>query len=109
MSPAATLLRVKPGTKAVLLTVWLTPKAREDRITGVEQGPDGPVLRAKVRAVPDKGKANMALIELMSDWLGVPKSGISLASGSRSRLKTLEISGDARELEARLTKRLSES
>lgn len=52
------------------------------------------VLKARVRAIPDKGKANSALEKLIAKWLRVPASSVRLASGSKSRLKTLEIHGD---------------
>ena len=44
-----------------------------------------------VKAVPKKGKANEAVIEAMSEHLGVPKSRISLVTGQTSSRKVLEI------------------
>jgi uncharacterized protein len=44
-----------------------------------------------VREAPDKGKANQAVIEALSDHLDVPRSKISLTSGHTSRNKTIEI------------------
>jgi len=82
----------------LLLFVRLTPNARKDEVLGLMDGADGPLIAAKVRAIPDKGKANKALIALASTWLNVAKSGISLKSGSKSRLKTLLIDGNAAEL-----------
>jgi uncharacterized protein YggU (UPF0235/DUF167 family) len=44
--------------------------------------------------VPDKGKANAAVVALLARALGVPKSAVSVSSGETSRFKTLSISGD---------------
>jgi len=52
------------------------------------------VLRLRVSAVPDKGKANAAVVVLLAKALGVPKSAISVASGETARLKTIAIAGD---------------
>lgn len=55
---------------------------------------DVTVLKARVRAVPDKGKANAALSKLVAGWLGVPASRVTLVSGHRARRKTLAIEGE---------------
>lgn len=86
----------------LLLFVRLSPNAGRDELQGVATGPEGPVLRAKVRAIPDKGRANTALIELVAGWLRLPKTTISLKAGSTSRSKTLLIEGDAAALAERL-------
>jgi uncharacterized protein (TIGR00251 family) len=88
--------------EGLLLFVRLTPNAGRDEVLGVEQGADGPLLKAKVRAIPDKGRANAALIELVARWLRLAKSGIELRTGSTSRQKTLLLSGDGGELAARV-------
>lgn len=55
-------------------------------------------LGARVRAVPEKGKANVALIALLADRLDWPRSAISLESGDTNRLKRLRIQGGGRAL-----------
>jgi uncharacterized protein len=76
------------------LRVRVTPNAGRDSIEGSEIRDDGEaVLRVRVAAVPDKGKANAAVVALLAKALGVPKSTISVVSGDTARLKTLEIVG----------------
>lgn len=58
------------------------------------------VLRMRVKAVPDKGKANAAVIALLAKALGVPKSAMTLVSGDTARLKTIQIEGDPAALAA---------
>ena len=82
----------------VRLQVRLTPKAARDRIEGVGEGPSGPVILARVRAVPEKGRANAALEALVAEWLGVPRSTVSVSSGGKSRVKSLLVSGETAEI-----------
>jgi uncharacterized protein YggU (UPF0235/DUF167 family) len=44
--------------------------------------------------VPDKGKANTAVVTLLAKALDVPKSAIAVTSGETARLKTVRIAGD---------------
>ena len=80
----------------LLLSLRVTPNAGLDRIEGFELRDDGSsVLRLRVKAVPDKGKANAAVIALLAKALGLPRSAITLVSGDTARLKTVRIAGDA--------------
>jgi uncharacterized protein YggU (UPF0235/DUF167 family) len=66
---------------------------------GVEVRDDGTaVLRIRVKAVPDKGKANAAVLALLARALGLPKSALSVTSGETARLKTIAIEGDTSQL-----------
>ena len=92
MAEAPRCYRLTPN--AVLLRVRVTPNAGADRIEGSEIRDDGEaVLRVRVAAVPDKGKANAAVAALIAKALGVPKSAVSVVSGDTARVKTLEIVG----------------
>ena len=72
----------------------LTPKAALDRIDGIAILADGrSVLQARVRAVPEKGKANAALEVLFAKALAVPKSTVSVIAGGTSRLKSVRVAG----------------
>jgi len=44
-----------------------------------------------VREAPEKGKANTAVIEALSDFLGLPRSRLMVSSGHASRNKVVEI------------------
>jgi uncharacterized protein len=95
--------KVQRAAAAVRFGVRLTPKGGRDALEGwAEVSPGAFYLKARVRAVPEDGKANAALVELVSDALKAPKSSIRLICGATSRLKTLEVTGDADALAARL-------
>ena len=77
-----------------MLSLRVTPNAGRDLIDGPESRDDGStVLRIRVKAVPDKGKAKAAVTALLSKTLGSPKSSVTLVSGETARVKRLEIAG----------------
>jgi len=71
----------------MILQVKITPNASKNSIAGFQ----GELLRIRIAAPPDKGKANDELVEFLSGVLNVAKSRIKLLSGHTSRLKRLEI------------------
>ncbi|WP_019994813.1 DUF167 domain-containing protein [Aureimonas ureilytica] len=83
----------------MLLSVRLTPRAASDRVDRIAPGAEGWRIEARVRAVPEKGLANEALIRLLADTLGVPKSALSLNFGSKGREKRVRVEGDGASLE----------
>lgn len=79
----------------IRLFVRLTPKAALDRVDGVTRLADGSeILAARVRAVPEDGKANIALLRLLADALDLPRSAMRVARGETARLKEIAIAGD---------------
>jgi uncharacterized protein len=86
------------------LRVRLTPKSSRDIIEGLDHLADGrAVLKVCVRALPEAGAANQALIKLVAKALVLPASAIAIESGAAARLKSLRLAGDAASLEARLS------
>lgn len=49
------------------------------------------ILKVKVNQPPEDGKANKAVIELLSEYFKVRKSAISIIAGETSRNKIIEI------------------
>ncbi|MBV9996277.1 MAG: DUF167 domain-containing protein [Caulobacteraceae bacterium] len=88
------MARAAPGLDLARLTVRLTPRGGRNLLEGWTTDAAGrPVLKARVAAAPADGQANAALIGLLAEALGRPKSAVRLAAGAGSRLKQLEISG----------------
>ncbi len=88
-----------------MLSARLTPKASRDEVFGVEIFDGAPVLKARVRALPEGGRANAALEKLIARWLGVPPTSVRVARGTKSRLKQISVEGDP----AGLAKRIAAS
>ncbi|MBB3570498.1 DUF167 domain-containing protein [Rhizobium sp. BK491] len=87
----------------VRLSVRLTPNGGRDAIDGLETVSDGECyLKARVSVAPEKGKANKALIALLSKSLGIPKSTLIIISGDTARKKILRIEGEPEDLMKKL-------
>ena len=79
----------------IVLRVRLNPHASRDVIEGAGRTADGQRhLIVRVRAVPENGKANKALTDLLSKTLGISKRDVSVIKGHTSRLKTVSIQTD---------------
>jgi uncharacterized protein len=89
----------------VLLSVRVTPKSSRDEIGGIEDLADGrAVLKVRVRAAPENGKANEAVIRMLAKALRIRASAVGLEGGAASRVKTLRLEGDPGNLIAGLAR-----
>lgn len=83
------------GSDGLVLEIRLTPRAASDRIDGLGALSDGrEVLLARVRAVPEDGRANDALCRLLADAFGLPRSAVTVVTGQTARLKRVRLAGD---------------
>lgn len=83
----------------VILRVRVQPKASRNALAIDADGR----LRAALTAPPIAGAANKALTKFIAKQLGVAHGRVRLASGARSRDKTVHVSGlTAVEVRARL-------
>lgn len=80
-------------TKEAYLAILVTPKAGADAVDGLVPIDGATELKVRVRAIPDEGKANKAACTVVAKFLGVPKSAVSVVSGSTSRHKRLKVVG----------------
>lgn len=98
---AKTPFRLRDGRLLVALKVQ--PGAARNAIAGVETLADGSrVLKVKVTAPPEGGKANAAVLRLLAKAWKLPKGRLAIAAGETARVKTLAIEG----ADAALLKRL---
>jgi uncharacterized protein (TIGR00251 family) len=70
------------------LTLRVTPRAKADAIIGWRCAARDE-LDVRVRAAPEDGKANAAVIKMLARSLGIPKSAIELVRGHTSRTKVV--------------------
>jgi uncharacterized protein (TIGR00251 family) len=82
-------LRVQQAGNAIILSVKVVPRSSRTAIAGILNG----MLKVKLSAAPEKGKANQALVEFLADTLGIKKNTIKITSGQTSPVKTIEITG----------------
>jgi hypothetical protein len=69
--------------------VIVRPKARRNEVSGIHDN----AVRVSVTVAPEKGKANEAILKLLSKNLGVPVSAIRIVGGEKSRRKRIRIEG----------------
>ena len=68
------------------LALKVTPRARSEGVEGMN---DAGELVVKVRVAPEDGKANEAVIAVISKAFGIPKSRLEIARGAQSRHKII--------------------
>jgi uncharacterized protein (TIGR00251 family) len=73
----------------VILPVRAQPGARVNAVRGEHQG----ALKVAVTQAPEKGKANRAVIEVLSRALRLSRSQFTLLSGETSHDKRFVVSG----------------
>ena len=69
------------------LPVKVIPSSSKDIIAGWRDD----TLKVKVKAPPEKGKANKAVIKALEKILDIPKGSIKIISGKKSTRKIIEI------------------
>ncbi len=76
--------------KGVMIRIKLTPNASYSKIENEFQDQNGTVwLKVKVTTVPENGKANKALIHLLSKTWKTPKTAFSFIQGEFDHYKIL--------------------
>ena len=73
------------------LSLKVVPGSSRDEIVGWL----GDSLKVKVKAPPEKGRANEAVVALLADHLGVDPSSITVVSGHGSPAKVVAVEGMA--------------
>ena len=93
------------STQGISIALRVTPRGGRDDIDGLETLADGrTVVKVRVRAIADGGKANRAVTELIARALGVPRARVRILSGVTSRLKQIAVDGDPAKLGESLRK-----
>jgi uncharacterized protein len=80
-------IKITCGQNAVVFCVKVLPASSRTCLAGVQNG----ILKIKVSAAPEKGKANKALVDFLADTLGVKKKFIAIISGLTSKVKQIAI------------------
>ena len=74
--------------EGVVVRVWARPGAKQEAVLGVKADAHNQLwLQISVKAAPEDGKANTALIAYLSELLDIKRSAITLLQGEKSRQK----------------------
>ena len=82
-------LKIQQAGNAVVFSVKVVPRSSKTAVAGILGG----MLKVKLAAAPEKGKANESLVEFLADTLGVKKNAVTITSGHTSPVKTIQIAG----------------
>jgi len=73
----------------VVFTAKVIPGSSRTAVCGLLEG----MVKVKVAAQPEKGKANQCLVEFLAKKLGVKKSAVSIISGQTNPIKQIQVLG----------------
>ncbi len=74
------------------ITVKVIPKSNVTEFVDIiEDGEGEKVFKIRLKAVPEKNKANIELIRFLSKELKLAKENITIISGKTDRLKLLKL------------------
>ena len=89
MSRDSAWCRYYAAARRLSLTLHVQPNARRSEIAGLH----GDALKVRIAAPAADNKANVELIDFLSESLGIPKSAIAIRHGATGRRKVVEITG----------------
>jgi uncharacterized protein (TIGR00251 family) len=94
------MIPIQDSQGAITFAIKVQPRAKRDALVGEL----GDALKLALIAPPVEGRANEACIRFLAEFLKVPRSSITIASGQNSRRKLIRITGiTAEQFRARLT------
>lgn len=90
--PPAMTEAIFPDKNGTLIAIEVTAGAKSD-LFPAGYNPWRKAIGCRVAAPATEGKANKAIIALVSTVLGVPRSSISIVAGQTSSVKKVLVSG----------------
>jgi hypothetical protein len=88
---------LRRNANGVTVELRVQPRARRRALEAAAGG-----LKASVTAPPDDGKANDAVISLLSQEWRLPKSAFAVLKGATARNKTVSVAGEPAQLATRI-------
>ncbi|MDA3959430.1 MAG: DUF167 domain-containing protein [Planctomycetota bacterium] len=74
------------------LRIKVVPGAKTERVAG----PLGDALKVAVRAPPEGGKANAAVLALLATYLGLKRHDLAISAGHSQARKVVTCTGEPR-------------
>jgi len=88
-------LTIREINEGVVFTAKIVPESSsQTKICGLLDG----MLKVKVSAAPEKGKANQCLIKYLANKLSVKKNAVSILSGQSSPIKHIQVMGLSKDI-----------
>ncbi len=87
------VLKLTETADGLIFTVHVQPRASRNEICGLQ----GEELKLRLTAPPVEDAANKLCIDFIAKQLGIAKSKVSIIAGTKSRHKTIKVTGVKRE------------
>ncbi len=71
----------------IIFEVKVVPGSSKTVVAGLYNG----MLKVRLAAAPEKGKANQALVELLAKQFNIPKKSVVIVSGQTSKVKMISV------------------
>jgi len=81
------MLALRHDGERISFTIRVTPRASANVVGGERDG----ALLVRVSAPPVEGKANDAVVALLAQGLGLPKSAVRVERGGATRTKRVSV------------------
>jgi len=82
-------LSIREADGGVVFAAKVVPGSSRTAVCGLLDG----MLKVKVSAAPEKGKANRCLVDFLAKQLGVKRNAVKIISGQSMPIKQVEVSG----------------
>jgi len=82
-------LAIQEVNSSVVFKVKAVPGSSRTAVSGLLDG----MLKVKIAAPPEKGKANQSLIEFLAKKLGTKKNAVSIITGQTNPIKQVQVTG----------------
>ena len=97
------MIEIEQTSEGVVIPVKALPGSRKNEVRGEQNG----ALKVSVTQIPEKGKANKAIVEQLAKGLKLRKSQVQLISGETNSLKKFLITSvTVEELQERIKRLL---
>ena len=80
---------IREDNDGVIFSVKIVPASSRTAIAGLLDG----MVKIKIAAPPEKGKANQLLLSFLAKQLGIKTKALSIISGQGSPIKQIKITG----------------
>ena len=80
---------IAPSRDGVVIDIRVIPRARRAGPGGLRDG----ALLLRIQAPPVDDAANVEVVDILADLLGVPRRSVSILSGHHSRRKRVAVVG----------------
>lgn len=80
---------IQENSNGVVFTAKVVPGSSRTAIAGVLDD----MIKVRVAAAPEKGKANQCLVAFLAERLGVKKNSIEIVSGRTNPVKQVQVTG----------------